>query len=78
MWKIPVCYSPTTGRDLESLARHKSISQEELISLHSEHLYRIHLFGFLPGFMYLNGLVEQLHTPRKSNPDLIVPAGSVA
>ena len=78
IWKIPVCYSPSTGRDLDTLARHKNITREELIFMHSQPLYRIHFFGFLPGFMYLNGLNEKLHIPRKSTPDRTVPAGSIA
>lgn len=77
-WKVPVRYSSSTGRDLENLAESKHMSQSELISVHSSVEYRIHFFGFLPGFMYLNGLPEKLHTPRKKNPDLNVPAGSVA
>ena len=77
-WKVPVRYSSSTGRDLETLAESKNISVADLISLHSSVEYRIHFFGFLPGFMYLNGLPEKLHTPRKRIPDLSVPAGSVA
>ncbi|WP_439489522.1 5-oxoprolinase subunit PxpB [Algoriphagus sp.] len=78
IWKIPVCYSPSTGRDLENIIVQKNINREELIFMHSQPLYRIHFFGFLPGFMYLNGLNEKLHTPRKSIPDRMVPSGSVA
>lgn len=77
-WKVPVRYSSSTGRDLETLAESKNISVHDLISLHSSVEYRIHFFGFLPGFMYLNGLPEKLHTPRKRVPDLSIPAGSVA
>ncbi len=78
IWQIPVCYSQETGRDLESLAKDKNIPQEKLISIHSQSLYRLHFYGFLPGFMYLNGLAKELHTARKSVPDRVVPAGSVA
>lgn len=77
-WKVPVCYSSSIGRDLETLAESKNMSISDLISLHSSVEYRIHFFGFLPGFMYLNGLPEKLHTHRKKVPDLSVPAGSVA
>lgn len=77
-WEIPVCYSASKGKDLKNLAARKNMSLEELVSLHSSPSYRIHFFGFLPGFMYLNGLPEALHTPRKSVPELNVPAGSVA
>lgn len=77
-WLVPVCYSSATGRDLESLSESKKIAASDLISIHASVEYRIHFFGFLPGFMYLNGLPEELHTPRKKVPDLAVPAGSVA
>lgn len=78
IWQIPVCYSHETGRDLQTLAKSKNIEQEELISLHSQGEYRLHFYGFLPGFMYLNGLPNRLYTARKSVPDRVVPAGSVA
>lgn len=78
IWQIPVCYSRDTGRDIETLAKQKNISQEELISKHSHSPYRLHFYGFLPGFMYLNGLPKELHTARKSIPDREVPVGTVA
>ncbi|PZX54171.1 5-oxoprolinase subunit PxpB [Algoriphagus chordae] len=78
IWQIPVCYSDETGRDLETLAKHKNIRPEELITIHSQTLYRLHFFGFLPGFMYLNGLPEALYASRKSIPDRSVPVGSIA
>lgn len=35
------------------------------------------MMGFQPGFPYLGGLPENLHTPRRSQPRTKVPAGSV-
>ncbi|GAA0881294.1 hypothetical protein GCM10009119_42640 [Algoriphagus jejuensis] len=78
IWELPVCYDPKYGRDLGSLAVQHRLTANELIQLHSSVTYRLHFFGFLPGFMYLNGLSEQLHTPRKPVPDRNVDAGSVA
>lgn len=78
IWEIPVCYSYEYGYDLGSLALAHRITVNELISLHSKVVYRLHFFGFLPGFPYLAGLPAQLHTPRKSVPDRTVDAGSVA
>jgi inhibitor of KinA len=78
LWQVPVCYEPEYGQDLISLVESKNLSLAELIQLHSEPLYRIHFFGFLPGFFYLNGLPPLLHSPRKSVPLLAVPPGSVA
>lgn len=78
VWQVPVCYDQVLAKDLIELASAKNISIDQLIELHSSITYRIHFFGFLPGFMYLNGLPEKLHTPRKVIPDRSIPAGSVA
>jgi inhibitor of KinA len=78
IWQVPVCYSPEFGQDLEDFAKSKNLSLEEVIQLHTQPRYRIHFFGFLPGFFYLNGLSPKLHLPRKSVPTSAVPPGSVA
>jgi len=36
------------------------------------------MFGFLPGFVYMNGLDKNLHTPRKSTPSKYIAANSLA
>lgn len=77
-WIIPVCYCIEFGRDLEKLAHLHQIKIEEIIKLHSEALYTLHFYGFLPGFMYLGGLHEKLFTPRKNTPDRSMPSGTVA
>ncbi|WP_051287310.1 5-oxoprolinase subunit PxpB [Algoriphagus mannitolivorans] len=77
IWEVPVCYESNYGTDLGNLALQKHMRVNDLIELHSSTLYRIHFFGFLPGFMYLNGLPEALHTPRKAVPDRSVYPGSV-
>lgn len=78
VWQVPVCYHPEYGQDLEDFVKSKNLSVAEAIQLHTQGLYRIHFFGFLPGFFYLNGLSPKLHLPRKNVPALAVPAGSVA
>lgn len=78
IWQVPVCYEPEYGQDLNSLAETKNLSLTELIQLHTKPVYRIHFFGFLPGFFYLNGLHPLLHSPRKNVPVLAVLPGSVA
>jgi len=77
-WQIPVCYDPQLAPDLESFARLKNISISEVIRLHTSSEYKLHFFGFLPGFMYLSGLDPKLFCSRKKIPDLSVPKGSVA
>jgi allophanate hydrolase subunit 1 len=38
----------------------------------------VQFYGFLPGFVYLNGVPKALQLPRRKEPRLTVPAGSVA
>ena len=45
--------------------------------MHSEPIYTVYMIGFQPGFPYLGGLPESLHTPRRAVPRTLVPAGSV-
>ena len=75
--EIPVCYGGTYGEDLPFVARHAGMTEREVVALHSGQPYRIYMLGFLPGFPYLGGLDERLHTPRLSTPRTRIPAGSV-
>ena len=75
--EIPVCYGGAYGEDLPFVARHAGLSEQEVITLHSAQPYRIYMLGFLPGFPYLGGLDERLHTPRLATPRTKIPAGSV-
>lgn len=77
-WKIPVCYCTEFGKDLEKLEQIHQISIDEIIKIHSETIYTLHFYGFLPGFMYLGGLDEKLFTPRKKSPERAIPGGTVA
>ncbi len=75
--EIPVCYGGTYGEDLPFIAQNAGMSEAQVIALHSAAPYRIYMLGFLPGFPYLGGLDERLHTPRLANPRTKIPAGSV-
>ena len=66
------------GADLNYVANFHSLSIDDVINLHSEPQYAVLFLGFQPGFAYLNGLNKQLFTPRRSEPRLKVPRGSVA
>lgn len=75
--EIPVCYGGAYGEDLPFVAEHAGLSEADVIRVHSERAYLIYMIGFLPGFPYLGGLDERLHTPRLSKPRVRIPAGSV-
>lgn len=77
VYEIPVCYGGEYGPDIEQIAEHAGLSVEEVIKIHSSCDYLIYMLGFLPGFCYLGGLDERIHTPRLANPRLKISAGSV-
>ncbi len=63
--------------DLSVVASHCGLSEKQVVELHSSVEYVVWFLGFQPGFPYLGNLPEQLHTPRRAEPRLSVPAGSV-
>ena len=75
--EIPVVYGGAAGPDLGEVARHAGLSEKQVVELHSANDYVVWFLGFQPGFPYLGGLPEQLATPRRAEPRLQVPAGSV-
>ncbi|MBZ0058894.1 5-oxoprolinase subunit PxpB [Leclercia adecarboxylata] len=75
--EIPVVYGTAAGPDLGEVARHAGLSEKQVVELHSSVDYVVWFLGFQPGFPYLGGLPEQLATPRRAEPRLQVPAGSV-
>jgi KipI family sensor histidine kinase inhibitor len=75
--EIPVCYQGAYAPDLEGLAEHCNLNPSEVIQQHTQNTYLVNMLGFLPGFLYLGGLAEQLHCPRKESPSLKVSAGAV-
>ncbi|NDW02646.1 5-oxoprolinase subunit PxpB [Salipiger sp. PrR002] len=76
-WRVPVVYGGEVGLDLEDLAREKELTPDELIELHSAAEFRVYMIGFAPGFAYLGGLPEALHTPRLPKPRMSIPAGAI-
>ncbi len=78
LWEIPVCYDVKFGIDLKEIMSLKNITIKKIIQLHSENVYTVFFFGFLPGFLYLGGLNERLFVDRKPNPRLKVTQGAVA
>ncbi len=77
VFEIPVCYGGEFGPDLQQIADHAGMTVDEVISIHTSRDYLIYMLGFLPGFCYLGGLDERIHTPRLATPRIKIPAGSV-
>jgi len=75
--EIPVVYGGAGGPDLVEVARAADLTSQQVVELHSSADYVVYFIGFQPGFPYLGGLDERLHTPRRAEPRLVVPGGSV-
>ncbi len=75
---VPVCYGGEFGLDLEMVGAAHGLTADEVVALHSGAEYFVSAIGFIPGFPYLRGLPESLHTVRRKTPRTRVPAGSVA
>lgn len=78
IWEIPVCYEMNFAKDINFYSKKISLSHEQIINLHSSKTYFLHMYGFLPGFMYLGGLDKKLAISRKTIPDRKILKGSVA
>lgn len=76
-WHIPVCYHPSLAIDIDTF-KSENLDLRTIINLHTSADYRVYMIGFLPGFVYLGGLSENLYLPRKSTPSMKVPKGSIA
>lgn len=77
-WRLPVCYDGEAGPDLAATALALGLAIDELVALHSGTEVRVYMLGFLPGFPFMGDLPAALRLPRRSEPRVRVPAGSVA
>lgn len=77
IFEIPVCYDERFGLDLAEISRVKNLSVEDIIRFHTTAEYRIFFLGFLPGFLYLGGLPDELCFSRRKEPRAEVLKGAV-
>lgn len=77
-WRLPVCYGGDFGADLMAVAVACSRPPDEVIGLHAGTEFTVYMLGFMPGFGFMGSLPEVLAVPRRTEPRLRVPAGSVA
>jgi KipI family sensor histidine kinase inhibitor len=77
-WRLPVCYEGEAGPDLADTAHAIGVGIDEVVALHSGTEVSVYMLGFLPGFPFMGDLPERLRLPRRTEPRVRVPAGSVA
>jgi inhibitor of KinA len=75
--EVPVWYGGPFGPDLADIAHFADASEEEVVRLHVERLYRVYMLGFMPGHAYLASVDPRIAMPRHETPRLRVPSGSV-
>jgi KipI family sensor histidine kinase inhibitor len=73
---LPVLYD---GEDLGDVAALSGLTTDEVIGVHAGTIYDVFAIGFQPGFPYAGYLPDPLdRLPRRAEPRLRVPSGSVA
>jgi inhibitor of KinA len=75
--QIPVCYGGDFGPDLAQLAGQRGLSVEDFIRIHSQTAYTVYFLGFVPGFVYLSTVSDEIAAPRLAAPRQRVEPGSV-
>jgi inhibitor of KinA len=78
LWRLPACYDACLAPDLQEVAARASLSADQVIERHSAATYHVYMLGFLPGMAYLGDVPTELVLPRRPQPRLKVPAGSLA
>lgn len=71
---VPVCFEPEFAPDLEAVAQQSSV---DVVSAMTSAKLEVILYGFAPGYAYMDGVPEALRLPRKQQAVRDVPAGSV-
>jgi 5-oxoprolinase (ATP-hydrolysing) subunit B len=77
-WRIPVAYGGEHGIDLEEVAKALGTTPDGVVRRHIAGDYRVAMIGFTPGWSYLSGLDKFLHMPRRQDPRLVTPAGTIS
>lgn len=77
-WEIPIDCHHSDCNDLLDFFKGDTDQVKAYWEAFLAQSFYVQFYGFLPGFVYLNGLPKALQLPRRKEPRLTVPAGSVA
>jgi len=78
LWRIPACYATSHAPDLGEVSQRTGLDTEEIVRLHVNTCFHVYMTGFVPGFPYMGDLPRALMLPRRHDPRVKVPAGSIA
>jgi KipI family sensor histidine kinase inhibitor len=76
-WSVPICYDGDCAEDLTEVAEKLGMRPDRVVSLHSQAVFRLYMYGFAPGYAYLGGLPSELNISRRTSPRRAPPYGSV-
>jgi len=76
-WIIPVCYETPYAEDLGEVAKALNLDPTDIVALHAQADYRVYMYGFAPGYVFLGGLPGELAISRRASPRPPVPKGSL-
>ena len=74
-WKIPIWFDD--GDDWKNIEKISGLGRTDYIKKLTDASLTVAMFGFTPGFIYLEGLPGELSIPRKTDPAKRVEAGSL-
>src|SRR3981081_4578427 len=77
LWRLPACYDPCVGLDLDDVAARTGLSPAHGRERHSAVTYHVYMLGFLPGQAYMGDVPSELTLARRESPRLKIPAGSL-
>ncbi|MEO1471352.1 MAG: 5-oxoprolinase subunit PxpB [Pseudomonadota bacterium] len=78
VWTLPACYEGTLAPDLADVAERAGTTPARVVEMHAGLMHHVYMIGFLPGCPYMGDLPAMIDFPRRSDPRVAVPAGSVA
>jgi KipI family sensor histidine kinase inhibitor len=77
-WELPACYDAEMAPDLLETAQALGLAPDAVVDHHSRTVFTVYMLGFMPGFPFMGDLPAALHRPRRTEPRVRVPAGSVS
>jgi inhibitor of KinA len=74
---IPARFGGDSGPDLAAICDRSGLDERQVIDLFISREYRVFMLGFLPGFAYMGKVDPVISIPRRDEPRLRVPSGSI-
>jgi len=78
LWRITACYDSDHAPDLSEVADRTGHSADDIVWLHAETIFHGYMIVIVPGHLYMGEPPDWLALPRRIDPRVKVPAGSIA